>query len=230
LRWVLISLLFVAGKFGDLSLQEPELRRVTGSGTGHLPPALIRVDVVKEARLRHGSNKLGKTDSDSLRDKSDHKSVGLPAITDPIYQSLPKSNPEGGREVYMVEQGEELPEKTAEEIALEEADKGNRHNGLQSNSGSLDDEPRDGAPSRRRHSKFNSWHPAGQDRLQDQSRSIRDEIGRIEYQGEQVYRAPSYNALASRMLIDQLTPHLPKDNEEVNTHVNRLQAMLDVAL
>jgi hypothetical protein len=35
--------------------------------------------------------------------------------------------------------------------------------------------------------------------------------------------------LASRMLIDQLTPHLPKDNEEVNTHVNRLQAMLDIA-
>jgi hypothetical protein len=29
------------------------------------------------------------------------------------------------------------------------------------------------------------------------------------------------------MLIDQLTPHLPKDNEEVNVHVKRLQAMLD---
>jgi hypothetical protein len=34
------------------------------------------------------------------------------------------------------------------------------------------------------------------------------------------------NALASRMLIDQLTPHLPKDNKEVNAHVKRLQAML----
>jgi hypothetical protein len=31
------------------------------------------------------------------------------------------------------------------------------------------------------------------------------------------------------MLIDQLTPHLPKDNEEVNVHVKRLQAMLDAA-
>jgi hypothetical protein len=29
------------------------------------------------------------------------------------------------------------------------------------------------------------------------------------------------------MLIDQLTPHLPKDNEEANVHVKRLQAMLD---
>jgi hypothetical protein len=31
------------------------------------------------------------------------------------------------------------------------------------------------------------------------------------------------------MLIDQLTPHLPKDNKEVNAHVKHLQAMLDVA-
>jgi hypothetical protein len=29
------------------------------------------------------------------------------------------------------------------------------------------------------------------------------------------------------MLINQITPHLPKDNEEVNAHVKRLQAMLD---
>jgi hypothetical protein len=33
--------------------------------------------------------------------------------------------------------------------------------------------------------------------------------------------------LASRILVDQLTPHLPKDNEEVNTHVKHLQVMLD---
>jgi hypothetical protein len=31
------------------------------------------------------------------------------------------------------------------------------------------------------------------------------------------------------MLIDQLTPHLPKDNEEVNAHVKGLHVMLDVA-
>jgi hypothetical protein len=31
------------------------------------------------------------------------------------------------------------------------------------------------------------------------------------------------------MLIDQLIPHLPKDNEEVNAHLKRLQAMLDAA-
>jgi hypothetical protein len=35
--------------------------------------------------------------------------------------------------------------------------------------------------------------------------------------------------MASRMLIDQLTPHQPKDNEEVNAHVKHLQAKLDAA-
>jgi hypothetical protein len=30
------------------------------------------------------------------------------------------------------------------------------------------------------------------------------------------------------MIIDKLTPNLPKDNEELNAHVKRLQAMLDV--
>jgi hypothetical protein len=31
------------------------------------------------------------------------------------------------------------------------------------------------------------------------------------------------------MLIDQLTPHLSKDNEEVNAHMQRLPVMLDAA-
>jgi hypothetical protein len=32
-----------------------------------------------------------------------------------------------------------------------------------------------------------------------------------------------------RILIDHITPHLPKDNDEVNRYVKRLQAMLDTA-
>jgi hypothetical protein len=32
------------------------------------------------------------------------------------------------------------------------------------------------------------------------------------------------------MLIDQLTPHLSKDNEEVNAHMQRLPVMLDAAI
>jgi hypothetical protein len=88
----------------------------------------------------------------------------LPATTDPIYELSLKSDSEGGREVFMVGQGEQPVAKTTEEIAREaeeeivrvaqlakEADKGNRNNDLQDDSGSSDDEPRDGPPSRRHH-------------------------------------------------------------------------------
>jgi hypothetical protein len=134
---------------------------------------------------------------DSTEDKADH-TLAVPAATiDPIYQSSPDSDPEGSREVYTAENGEELPEKTVEEIQREaeeeiaraahlakEAERGKRHNGLQDDSGTSDDEPRDGSPTRRHHSKFNSRHPANRDRLQNRSRSIWEEMGRIEYQGE----------------------------------------------
>jgi hypothetical protein len=72
-----------------------------------------------------------------------------------------------------------------------------------------DDEPRDGAPTRRHHPKFDSRCPANRDRLQKQSRSIQEEMGRIKYHGEQAYRTPAQNALASRMVNDELTPPPP---------------------
>jgi hypothetical protein len=37
----------------------------------------------------------------------------------------------------------------------------------------------------------------------------------------------THNALPLRMIIEQLAPLLPKDNEEVNTQVKHLQVMLD---
>jgi hypothetical protein len=40
-RWVLGSLLFIADKFGELILQEPESPEVIGSGSGRLPLALV---------------------------------------------------------------------------------------------------------------------------------------------------------------------------------------------
>jgi hypothetical protein len=51
----------------------------------------------------------------------------------------------------------------------------------------------------------------------------------MEYQGEHVYCTVVHNALASRMIIDQLTPLLHKDSEEVNTQVKRLEAMMNAA-
>jgi hypothetical protein len=106
-------------------------------------------------------------------DKADHTLAIPVATTDPIYQSSPESDSEGSGEVYMVGNGVELPEKTVEEIQREadeeiahaaclarEAERGKRHSSLQDDSGASDDEPRDGAPTRRHHPKFNSWRPA----------------------------------------------------------------------
>jgi hypothetical protein len=129
----------------------------------------------------------------------------------------------------------QLQREAEEEIACaerlaRELDKRKGHYGLQDGSGGSEDEHLDGAPTRRHHAKFNSRCNADLDRLRHRSRSIREEFSRVEYQGEQVYHTSAHNALASRMLVDQITPHLPKDNEEVNAHVKRLQAMLDVAM
>jgi hypothetical protein len=53
---------------------------------------------------------------DPTRDKADHTPAIPVATTDPIYQSPPESDSEGGGEVYMVGNGEELPDKTVKEI------------------------------------------------------------------------------------------------------------------
>jgi hypothetical protein len=54
--------------------------------------------------------------SDLEGDKADHIMAVLIAAIDPICLSPPESNSKGGGEVYMVGNGEELPNKTVEEI------------------------------------------------------------------------------------------------------------------
>jgi hypothetical protein len=81
--------------------------------------------------------------SDPVGDKADHTSAVPTATTYPIYQSPLKSDSEGGGEVYLVGNEEELPDKTVEEIQWEtddelthvarlarEAERGKRHNDL----------------------------------------------------------------------------------------------------
>jgi hypothetical protein len=115
-RWVLGSLLFIADKYGDLNLQEPESHEVVRSVTGRLPPAPVRVGFVNEAQLGHGLDELGKMDQDPSGDKANHTLVVLVAITDPIHQLSPESDSRGDTKVYMVGQREEPPEKTVKEI------------------------------------------------------------------------------------------------------------------
>ena len=86
LRWVLGSLLFIADKFGDPNLQEPESQEVDGSSTDSLPSAPVRVGLVNGAQLKHRHNLLGKTDPDPSRDKADHTPAVHIATTDPMHQ------------------------------------------------------------------------------------------------------------------------------------------------
>jgi hypothetical protein len=116
-NWFLGSLEFFTNKFGNLSLPEPELSKVTGSGTGRLPPAPYRVGLVNEAQLRLGL--LGETYMDPTEDRADHNFAAQAATTNPIYSVSLGSNSECGREIYMVELGGELPEKSTEELQWE---------------------------------------------------------------------------------------------------------------
>jgi hypothetical protein len=90
-------------KFGNLSLQEPELSKVTGSGIDRLPPAPVRVGLVNEAQLGHGLGSLGEMDMDPTEDKADHTLAALTTATDPICPPSSESDFEYGRKVYMVE-------------------------------------------------------------------------------------------------------------------------------
>jgi hypothetical protein len=83
-RWVLGSLLFIVDKFRYLSLQESESQEVVRSSTDRLSLALVRVDLVNEAQLRHKSSELGEAESDPLGDKANHKKISSPPATDPI--------------------------------------------------------------------------------------------------------------------------------------------------
>jgi hypothetical protein len=58
-------------------------------------------------------------DSDPAEDGADHTKAAQAAITDLIYSPSSESDSEYGREVYMAEQGGELPEKTAKEMQWE---------------------------------------------------------------------------------------------------------------
>jgi hypothetical protein len=55
---------------------------------------------------------LGEMDTDPVEDRADHTLAALAAATDLIYSPSSGSDSEYSREVYMMEQGGELPEKT----------------------------------------------------------------------------------------------------------------------
>jgi hypothetical protein len=125
---------------------------------------------------------LGEIETNSVGDKAKHALAILAAAIDPIYPPSSDSNSEYDDEVYMVGQGDQLPEKTAEEIQREaeeeiaqaerlarELDKRKVHNDLQDDFEALEDEHLYGAPIRRHHCKFNTRLHTDRDRLRHRS-------------------------------------------------------------
>jgi hypothetical protein len=191
-RWFLGSLEFLTDKFENLSLQEQELSKVTRSGTGHLPLTPVWVGLISVAQLRLDS--LGKMDMDLAKVGADHTLAAQTTTSDPINLPSSESDFEYGREVYMVEQGCEMSEKTTNELQREaeeviarakrlarELDKRKGHNDLQDDSGGSEAEHPDRAPTRRHHPKFNSRCHSNRDQLWHRSRSILEEFSRVEY-------------------------------------------------
>jgi hypothetical protein len=83
---------------------------------------------------------MGKADPDPSEDNADHTHDASAAVTDPICQSPLESDSEGDREVFMVGEGEQPPEKMVPGIAQEAEEKiaratrlartGKKHNSL----------------------------------------------------------------------------------------------------
>jgi hypothetical protein len=174
------SLLFIADKMGDLSLQEPESWEIAGSDTDRFPPTPARVGLACEAQLGHESSRLGESELDPSGNNVDHHMICCPDAAHPICKPSPESDSDGGREVFMVGQGEPPANQTEAEIAqaaeaeiaraarlAREADKvvRKRHRGQQDDSGVSGDEAEDGAVSGGHHPKFNPQRLAGRDRL-----------------------------------------------------------------
>jgi hypothetical protein len=83
------SLLFIADKMGDLSLQEPESWEITRSGTNRFPPTPARVGLTCETQLGHRS---GEPESNPSGDNADHHEICCLITVDPIYKLSLESN------------------------------------------------------------------------------------------------------------------------------------------
>jgi hypothetical protein len=95
-RLVFRSLLFFANKMGNLSLQEPKPREVTGSDTDRFPPMPIRASLALESWLEHGSSHMREFESNPSRDRVEHHRINCPEVVDPFYKLSLGSNSHGG--------------------------------------------------------------------------------------------------------------------------------------
>jgi hypothetical protein len=72
--------------------------------------------------------------------------------------------------------------------------------------------------------------PTEIDSTTDHNPSVRKSVGSSTKESKFTACRPTMPWLRGCWLIKSPPPHLPKDNEEVNMHIKRLQVMLDVAI
>jgi hypothetical protein len=111
-RLVFGSILFIADKMGDLSLQELESLEIVGSGIDHFPPPPARVYLTCEAQLGNGSSISGESELDPSGGNADHHEMCCPDAADPIYKPSPESDSDNNQEIFMVGQAEPPPPPT----------------------------------------------------------------------------------------------------------------------
>jgi hypothetical protein len=91
---------------GDHRVRHRPLPTSLGSSRSHM-----------RGMTQHGSSKSGESESDCSGDNIDHHEICCPDAVHPIYKPSPESDPDGGREVFMVVQCEPTASQTTEEIA-----------------------------------------------------------------------------------------------------------------
>jgi hypothetical protein len=116
-RLVFGSLLFIADKREDLSLQEPEPPTITRSGVDPFPLTPVRVGLTCGAWPRHRSSDLGESELDHTGDCAGHYEICCSIIVYPLYKSLSEFDFDGGQKIFMVGQSEHPIDQTKEEIA-----------------------------------------------------------------------------------------------------------------
>jgi hypothetical protein len=201
--------------------QEPERREISGSDVDQIPLTLTRKGWALTARPRHGSDMSGKSESDLSGVNIGHFGSCFHETTDPIYSShnLQSPTPRMTASSSYCEINE--ASKRCRECSRVEACVTTRtlriSLALMRVAGTV--------PPLGHHPKFDRCRRVNQEMVEwlwARGQFLHKELEWLEWCGEQVYRTLAHNTVASWAIVDQLTPLLPKDDEQVVGKVKQL--------
>jgi hypothetical protein len=117
-RFVFGSLHFTANRL-DLSMHEPEQRKISGSDINQIPLTLAQNDRAPAMWPRHESDVSRESESDPSGENVNHLEPCFPKKADRIYTfaSSSESNFDNDHEVFMLGQGDAPADQAEEEIA-----------------------------------------------------------------------------------------------------------------